>query len=545
MATQTDNATPDYVQQREQLQAKIDVHHLQKVDAAIEASKGQPRQVTESYGDDVIPKVANESGWHDSPLAFAYDYASDRANGDNWPIFNGEHDLSLIRGMAHALSHIEYGEGVLGALTNYVVHTGYSYRAVAKRGQQAPERLVAECQRLIDAFLANNDWELDFEEENFRAGVIEGEAILCLDTDGRDVQVRRAEPSWLTQPAITDYLERKMNAASHLDWKYGIASTQGNPTEIHGYFVQWNADESAWRMYPKDKVTHLKFNVPRHVKRGLSDFYPVEKRLAGSSELLRRMMTGAGIQASIALVVSSPMGQGLGLSPGQSFNSFTDGGSGLRPKSGGGVATERFADFRDGTVVNTKGDVYTAGPMAGTQAANFIQVLQAGLRSVGVRWNMPEHMVSGDASNNNYASILEAGAPFTRCVDRCQQKHYKAYERLIWSVLRSYFLMGMLDLRRYGMNWTDLKNAINVIVEGTSPAIRDKAADYQVDSDLHAKGLVSDETLATKYDYDYSEEQERGAKPTTSPTALSSPLQRPHGGGALESARRGWEGIYP
>ena len=46
-----------------------------------------------------------------------------------------------------------------------------------------------------------------------------------------------------------------------------------------------------------------------------------------------------------------------------------------------------------------------------------VQIVQAGLRALGNRWDMPEYMISGDSSNANYASTLVSGAPFVTGIE--------------------------------------------------------------------------------------------------------------------------------
>lgn len=503
--------TTDPIRELDELIARLHLPDLRRQVAAAESfDPGPPQVAMESLGEQApIRRGFDERKPSSRVLP---DFAHDRANGDYYPIFQNEFDLAAIRGVARFLSESAYGQGILGSRRNYVVHTGFDYAATAKRGANAPEKLVVEVQRIIDEFLSANRWELDWEHELFDATETDGEVIVALETDGDQVRARRAEPSWLTQPADTTHLERRINATGHLDWKYGIATEPTDATKIHGYFIQWNGDPTAWNFYAPSRMLHLKSNTPRHVKRGLSSFYPVDGQLTGATELLRRMTSGAGIQASIALIVEAAAGSGsMGIGDSSPIGRLANaGGSALR--SGGAYGRERYSDWGEGTVIDTKNKKFQAGPMAGTQAANYIQVLQAGLRAAGTRWNMPEYMVSGDASNNNYASILESGSPFVRGVESDQEKRVKAFERLLWSVIRIALENGRLNLRKYGMTWLDLRAVINVIVSGTSPAVRDRVTDFAVDTVLNDKGMVSDESLATKYDWDWEEEKEKGAK---------------------------------
>ena len=83
---------------------------------------------------------------------------------------------------------------------------------------------------------------------------------------------------------------------------------------------------------------------------------------------------------------------------------------------------------------------------AGLSAPNErrgLSKFQAALRYVGVRWNMPEYMISGDASNANLASALVAEAAFRQRPREADQPVYlNAFRELFWKVLRIRFDAG-------------------------------------------------------------------------------------------------------
>lgn len=512
--THASNHTTDYVHEANQLRARLETHFLRQELALVEkSSDAPPRVVKESFHD---PAPVRQ-GFAELPFAEAGpvmpDIASDRADGDLRPVFSTEWQLAELRGAARWLAHTSYGTGIVDGLTSYIVRTGFDYQATAIRGQNTPQQLVAEVQRIIRAVLDDNQWQLDFEQQLCAAQHVDGEIILVLEDDAGQVRVRRAEPAWLTEPADTPYLERRLEATSPLSWKYGIATDASDASRVHGYFIQWNADPNAWRFYSPARVVHIKSNTPRHVKRGLTDFYPVVSELADAVALNHRMSKGAAIQASIAMIIEAAQGTGSGLGIGDPthIGASLARGSGAGPQlsSNGRYTSERRSDWHEGMVIDTKGKKFQAGPMGGAQSDGFVKVLQAGLRSVGVRWNMPEHLISGDASNNNYASILEAGSPFVCRVEAEQEKLCKAYERMLWSVLRIHFEMGRLNLRRYGLTWNDLRQCVNLIVTGTSPVIGQRSKSFEVDAQLYDRGLMSADTLAAKYDLDPEEEREK------------------------------------
>lgn len=521
--THASNHSTDYVHEANQLRARLETHYLRQELALVEnASASPPRVVNESFHDPAPVRhgLAELPFGHAGPVM--PDIATDRADGDMRPVFSTQWQLAELRGAARSLAQSSYGTGIVDGLTSYIVRTGFDYQATAIRGQHVPASLIAEVQRIIRDFLDDNHWQVDFEQQLCTAQHVDGEIILVLEENAGSVRVRRAEPAWLTEPADQDYLERRLEVTTPLNWKYGIATDPHDASRVHGYFIQWNADPNAWRFYSPARVAHIKSNTPRHVKRGLTDFYPVVTELADAVALNHRMSRGAAIQASIAMIIEAVQGSaGLGIGDPTHI-----GGSLARPNAAssqpltasGRYASERRSDWHEGMIIDTKGKKFQAGPMGGAQSDGFVKVLQAGLRSVGVRWNMPEHLISGDASNNNYASILEAGSPFVCRIEAEQEKLCKAYERMLWSVLRITFEMGRLNLRRYGLNWNDLRRCVNLIVTGTSPVIGQRSKSFEVDAQLYDRGLMSADTLAAKYDLDPEEEREKQDRASSAPS---------------------------
>src|SRR6185369_4253327 len=78
------------------------------------------------------------------------------------------------------------------------------------------------------------------------------------------------------------------------------------------------------------------------------------------------------------------------------------------------------------------GQEYLPGPMGAERNAGFELVGQYSLRRIGVRWNMPEYMISGDASNGNYSSTLVAESPFVKAREADQQFYKRHFLSILW-----------------------------------------------------------------------------------------------------------------
>ncbi|MCC9608527.1 phage portal protein [Blastopirellula sp. JC732] len=501
-----------WVTREQELRAEIEVRsRLQPLRDHLVEAASRPQQVRESLGDVRLahgPAVTRPIDFYETVSLESWatpDTATNRKDGHYGPVFRSESELSLFRGIARALADgDETAVGVLGNLVHYVVHTGFTYAVNATEKSASVDLLRDEARRCMEEFLAHNEWELSFEEELVKDSIVDGELLIALEAEQGSVRARHVEPAWLTQPVdprlLEEELRRRLRISHAIDWRYGVATRQGDATEVYGYFVRWNGDAEQWNFYPPSRFLHLKRNVPRHVKRGLTDFYPVSGRIAGATELLSRMGTGAGIQASIALIIKNS-------------TSGPSGGSIESLTGGSAFAADNppFAtsNWRNGEVIDTFGREFQAGPMGGQQAAGFVRILQAMRRATGVRWSMPEHMISGDASNNNYASILEAGAPFTRAIESAQQKYITAFETLLWRVLRIYFEMGRFN--KHGFAWRQIRKLLAMTIEATSPAVRDKEKELRVAQSLREAGVLSRRTMASRFDLDLDEERRNDA----------------------------------
>lgn len=133
------------------------------------------------------------------------------------------------------------------------------------------------------------------------------------------------------------------------------------------------------------------------------------------------------------------------------------------------------------------------------------------MRLVGIRWSMPEYLISGDASNGNYASTLVAEAPFTKAAEAMQSLEAQARRELIWKVLDCACRLGRF--RRWGVETVDeLRAVVEVDVTYPPVAVRNRIEDAQVAEIEKRNGVLSSRTWAEDAGRNYEEELRRGAK---------------------------------
>ena len=492
----------DQVKARNQLNAE----KLRGQDLARRVKKMERLQ--EAVGDvwvgqfvDLIDKYRNEPNQTPTgPGPFA-----DRLQGRNWPIFQNESELRLLRAPARVLVATNgYAQGLIEGLTSYVIGSGFSYRVAAKPGKDVADDILDACQYVLDEFMERSEWyggELPgLEEELFQRSVEDGEAFLVhFPQEGGKTEVRTIEPEQVTQPAGLPAVSFVPEDPDQTDWLFGVGTKTGDVQNPLGYWVKWMASGEGI-CYPADQVTHIRRNVKRSMKRGLSDFtFDTYDSLQLASVLRTNMADGAAQQASIVGVM-----QYNGVTS-DDVNEFLTGDADTQkfdPATG-----KQFNQniFRRGRWEHIpQGQTYVPPPSA-TNGPVHLQILQACLRGAGVKWNAPEWLSSGDASNNNYASSLTAESPFVRTVLRRQRSYCAAFRRTMMVVLRNAAACQVIKVGGMAVSWDRLKDMIEITATAPSPETRNKLGEAQQASIEIPLGVDSRQRYCESQGRDYAQ----------------------------------------
>jgi hypothetical protein len=407
----------------------------------------------------------------------------------------------------------EIGVSALENLANYVLgRRGFQYTASPIDPNDA--ELADVCQRIVDEHIDESGWSDVLERESFIRSHKEGEAFLAIDpTHGGRSVTSVVEPSHVREPSNPGIVEEYFGLSGVIDWKYGVAKRDGRPAQRYGYFVEYFGSSSDWEYYDVNTMTHLKRNVDNVVSRGMSDFFPVYKDLQRAEKLLRNTAEGAAVQACIAFIKEG--GPGVRAADLESSKTGASSLNWLQKVSRGDGKTKdvEHRKFLPGSVFTVKaGTKYHAGPLGSSSAPTYIDIVQALLRRAGVRWSMPEYMISGDASNGNFASTLVAESPFTKGSEHRQDTYGGHYTCHFWRVLAIAYRAGLLD--KYGVaSLRDLKRRVELEAKGPDIAVRDRLQEHQIRKEENEAGVLSHETWAKEVGRDYEQENQRGAKP--------------------------------
>jgi len=422
--------------------------------------------------------------------------ADDRKDGDNQPFWQNEFELQRIRGIARFIATFnEIGIGAIDIMVKYVVGTGFEYGIEYERNPAAAKSVEAFVDEWDERTSFTGDLDAELKSRELRDG--DFYAWIKPIGNGRS-SIRIVEPDEITEPADAYRLEEHYNIPPGVSWKYGIATDPDDTSIIYGYYVNWNGQPGNEDFVPVEQMVHVKRNVDRRVKVGVSDFYAVWEDLCRSEKLLANMVQGASIQASIALIRNHETGVSKA-----NIDSIQ---SALTRQVTASNSTQLVSDVKTGQIIDQSRCTTELGPMGTVAGANYELILQAAYRTIGSRWHMPEYMISGDASNGSFSSTLVAESPFVKTTEVEQSRTGRAYNRIRKIVARTGAAAGKIP----GVTVEDI-DAMSFTAVGANIASRERDKDITVDEKLVQMGAMSLETLAARNDLDYNDEQKKGA----------------------------------
>lgn len=395
-----------------------------------------------------------------------------RRHGRNWPIYQTEQELNLLRAPARVLlATVGYAQGLVEGITSYLVGSGCTFRvAKADDRDDLPREVVAAAQDVVDGFLDRNQWyggeQPGLEAELVGRSMEEGEWLLChyFREDG-STDLRVQEPEALTQPPGTDFAE----------WGFGIYTPRDDAQDHRAYWFQHGDTPEQGEEYRPEEVTHFRRNVRRGMKRGLTDFcFDTYDSLYLAGRLRTNLGDTAAQQAAIVGVRQHESGSR------EDVQAFVDGDADLterEPLTGNQLPTKfhRRGSWED----IPKGMNYVAGPIASSTPIH-VQVLDACLRGAGQKWQAPPWLMSGDLNAMNYATSLTAENPFVRTILRNQRPYCEAFRRPAWAAFEHRVrTRGLRDRTGRVWSWEELEGRLKLMVTAPSPETRNKLEEAQ------------------------------------------------------------------
>lgn len=467
----------------------------------------------QGYGEGFGAYVGNNPLLSDPSWHYAYDdggqpidLVGDREHGKDRPVFQNEIDLARIRGVARWIcAYNPAGIGVMRSLVNYVIGTEWSYEASPVDSDDQP--LADSVSAFVEDWIEHNAFVGMRDREIYRRMVRDGAglSVLTPEQDRRDgmTRCRIEEDSHITEPDLTRDLEHYIARQYRIpvdqfasDWGFGVHTPVDDHERIFGFHVVRDAEGRDWDYIPEQHAEYFRSSAgDRNVKRGVSEFWPVEKHLRKGDKVFTATADGSAIQARIAWIRELGEGhQRATISPVDQQI--------VIPQQGGTRQANAVHYPTPISLTVPNGQKYHPGPMGSQRNPNLIMAGQAVLRLAGVRWSMPEWIPSGDASNNNFASSLTAESPFVKSVGAEQFSFRRHAISLLWKAIRFAHAAG-----RFGnVAWAELRKRIKLTGTPPSIATRDPLQKSQQDEIQIRNGVKSRRTAAQEDGLDFDAE---------------------------------------
>jgi len=437
---------------------------------------------------DILGRLGSADGWAEGYLIST---AADRRYGAFWPFWRSWQEHARLRAAARVLYTMSPTvSGALDGICSYVVNTGHKPKAAEKPGRNAPASLVAACQEVIDEFEKHNEFGTK-QQELFVKTQRDGDCFVrgFVQNDGMMV-ARVVGGEYVVEPVDLD-LETQ---------SYGIETDEEDTQTVEGYHVAYDGNNADAEYVPGDEMLMFKVNVDGDVKRGLTDLsFGTYDLFKSGTRLLENTSEGTAIQAAIAMV-RQHTGSGA-----NEVSEFVSGSADRQRRDAASGQMRSESRYTPGRIEDIPENVnYVAPPfMANAQAA--VAVLQAVLRGAGRKWGTPEGFISGDDSNNNFASALVAEAPFSRRCSRSQQYYSPRFLAVYESALKAKCDRRKLRVNGRVWSWEEVKALITITVEPPSLQVRDSLKEAQ-EAQIHlGMGTTSRQKICQQAGNDWGE----------------------------------------
>lgn len=415
------------------------------------------------------------SGAFNSLYPFVPGNAINRGRGEVIPAYLNDQGLQFLRDVSREMClKNEYAVGVLENRQSFIVGSGFKYRVASVVPDGAP--WVTSAQAAIDSFIAQTLWN-EAEQEMVKRGDRDGETILRFyPCPNGDLDFRFVEPEHVRTPP--EY-------AGLREFQLGV---QTPPNDIGGSPISYSivTDYDSWEMEFVDArdILHIKCNVDRNAKRGLPFLFSVGENLERAEKTLRNFATMAQLVATYSVLRRHK-------APPSAVAAFRDQLQTLQatdPITGSQFNMEQMFP---GGIVDVPQSTEYEFPGSSVNVGGHVQTLQAELRAIGARAVMPEYMVSGDASNANFASTTIAETPSNRMFDRAQTFYSS---RTASGTGRYLAVMPrvLLAKARAGLFPPNILKLVKVIATPPNLAVRD------LDKETNRNKILSDAGIITK-----------------------------------------------
>lgn len=393
--------------------------------------------------------------------------------------FRDEQQLTAARDYCRWLARKNpYAINLLENIVSYVVGEGHKVTIAGETDEEIEPTLLAQAQDAFDEWEEANDWCKRQQEIALRMDR-DGEVFLRkFEVDGV-LHVRFVEPYRIQQPKDNDRAT------------FGIECEPDDVETPKYYYISSLSDIGQSERVPAEEIQHRKANVDCNVKRGVPTLYAIGKELDLVAKLQENMGAIATIQTSIAAIRYHAGATKAGLENMRAANAdYTRQNVVGRTEYSQEKRKARYIDVAD----TTKYEFPPSPDVTG-----WIEGASFNLRSIAARVQMPEFMLTSDASNSNYASTMVAEGPAVRMFQRRQAAMKECDEELIWEAMEKLAEAGRFPL--------ELLGRIDIQIEAPTVVVRDEKAEADTNKVYKDMGILSPQTITASIGYDYEQEQ--------------------------------------
>lgn len=419
----------------------------------------------------------------------------DRLYGSNYPFWYSEQQLNLIRAQARLLTTTNpNAQGLLNGLCSYVIGAGYGYRVMPKEGRDVSDEIIQRTTDILHQFFEDNEWDL-MEQEIFMRSREDGECFLRFfpQPSGR-LLIRTIEPEQIYQPPGSTFQE----------WSYGIQNEADDIFSILAYHVDYDAplgfenpgnkDTRMGEIVAASNIVHIKSNVKRSIKRGLSDFsYETLETFVTAGKLRKNLGEGSSVQSAIAAIRQHETATQ------DQVENFIDDNIDYSAYTGIPLRETNFQRIEPGSFLDIPKGMEYVEPPGAENAESHLKIFQSLLRSAGNRHNAPEWLSSSDVSSANYASSLTAESPFLKNCIRMQAAYRRYFGRIVREAIITAAEAGQLPI--------DVIDTVDVIVTPPTVEARDRIAESSSNQTYINMGVKSRQTIAQELGLDWEQEK--------------------------------------
>lgn len=446
-----------------------------------------------------------------------------------------ETEFRWIRARSRAFLAVNpYAAGAVRNRVAYTVGSGHTYDVVSRTkykpeaqangqdlslagasGLYTEAHRLADCRAVLDEFCRINRWP-QRQKETVRRLDRDGERFLRFfpDVELGVLRVRFVEPLEIQNPpgaTAADGWFFGIRFARHDDPQAGARLDMETPLEYA--LVDVNPQGSVTELrekVPAADVQRLTANVDLSSPRGLPVFYALQNHLTDAVRTLKATGRIVEFRARIAMIrrhvnatrdaVQHAVETIGGISQSETG---TIGSDGRRPASGYPVRTARMYPYA--AIIDASDATDYQFPSEAAPVDKNVAAIQAELRAAAAALGMPEYMLSGDASNANYASTMVAEGPAVKTFEEMQAALIEADVEVMERAL----VVAAAAGRVAGASADDVLDLVSVEVEPPLIKSENRLQEVQADQILLASGVMSRATFAARQGLVYAEEKER------------------------------------